>query len=148
MKFSKIVLGTTLLSSMALGTPAFGNSSDKPDQPDMSMMGSGQGGSVVRSEQQGQMAMSSSQSNMSDPMMQMMMQMMQMMMQQHGNKTSMHGGHHGAMDMMTSGRGDMSKMGMMKEKRAQMKQHMQTMESTLGNIESLLQELVDLQKTI
>ena len=148
MKFSKIILGTTLLSTMALGSPAFADSSDKHEESNMSMMGSGQAGSGMNSEQQGQMPMGSSQGNMSNPMMQMMMmQMMQMMQQQHGNRMSMHGGqggHQGGMGMMGGGKGDMSNM--MQEKQAEMKQHMQTMQTKLGNIEALLQELVDLQK--
>jgi hypothetical protein len=158
MKYSKIILGTTLLSIMALGTPAFADGSDKHEESNMSMMDSGQAGSVMGSEQQGQMGIGASQGNMSNPMMQMMMmQMMQMMMQQHGNKMSMHGGqggHQGGMGMMSGKQGGMGMMGgskgnmsnMMQEKQAEMKQHMQTMETKLGNIEALLQELVDLQK--
>jgi hypothetical protein len=150
MKYSKFILGTTLVSSMVLGVPAFANSTEKHDASktsDMSMMGAGQSGAIMDSEQQGQMGMGALQGNMSNPMMQMMMmQMMQMMMQQHGNKTSMHGnqaGHHGGMGMMGGKQGG---MGMMQEKQAEMKQHMQSMEMKLGNIEALLQELVNLQK--
>ena len=164
MKYSKIILGTALLSSMALGTPAFATSSDNHDKSDMPMMGSDQAGATMGAGKQGQMPMSSSPGDMSNPMMQMMMmQMMQMMQQRHGNSMSMHGdqggyhgGHHGGTSMMGgkhSGMGmmggnndDMPKMKMMQEKQAEMKQHMQSMETKLGNIEALLQELVDLQK--
>jgi hypothetical protein len=161
MKYSKFIFGTTLVSSMVLGVPAFANSTEKHDASktsDMSMMGAGQSGAIMDSEQQGQMGMGALQGNMSNPMMQMMMmQMMQMMMQQHGNKTSMHGnqaGHHGGMGMMGGKQGGMGMMGggndgmgMMQEKQVEMKQHMQSMEMKLGNIEALLQELVDLEKT-
>jgi len=160
MKFSKIILGTTLLSGMALGTPAFASGSDNHDDAaDMPMMGSDQTGATMGAGQQGQMMMNPAQGNMSNPMMQMMMmQMMQMMMQQHGNKMSMHGGqsgHQGGMGMMSKKQGGMGMMGadkgdmsnMMQEKQAEMKQHMQSMETKLGNIEALLQELVELQKT-
>jgi hypothetical protein len=153
MKYSKLIIGTTLVSSMALAVPAFAGSADKHDaskKPDMSMMGNGQANSTMNSELQGQMAMGASQDNMSNPMMQMMMmQMMQMMMQQRGNKISMHGnqaGHHGGMGMMGRANGAMPNMDMMQEKQAEMKQHMQAMETKLGNIETLLQQLVDLQK--
>jgi hypothetical protein len=160
MKYSKVILGTALLSSMALGTPAFATSSDNHDKSDMPMMGSDQTGATMGTGKQGQMAMRPAQGNMSNPMMQMMMmQMMQMMMQQHGNRMSKHGsqgghqggigmmgGKHSGMSMMGGNNGDMAKMEMMQEKQAKMKQHMQSMETKLGNIEALLQELVDLQK--
>ena len=162
MKYTKVILSTALLSSMVLGAPAFASGSDNhEDSADMSMMGSGQNDATMGTGQQGKMPMGSSPGDMSNPMMQMMMmqmmQMMQMMMQQHGNKMSMHGGqgrHQGGMGMMSGKQGGMGMMGgskgnmsnMMQEKQAEMKQHMQTMETKLGNIEALLQELVDLQK--
>ena len=165
MKYTKVILSTALLSSMVLGAPAFASGSDNhDDSADMSMMGSGQNDATMGTGQQGQMPMGSSPGDMSNPMMQMMMmQMMQMMQQRHGNRMSMHGdqsgyhgGHHGGMGMMGGKHGGMGMMGeinggtpkmeMMQEKQAEMKQHMQSMETKLGNIEALLQELVDLQK--
>jgi hypothetical protein len=160
MKYSKVVLGTALLTSIALGSPALASGSDNHDDSDMSMMGSGQADATMWAGQKGQMPMGSSPGDMSNPMMQMMMmQMMQMMQQRHGNSMPMQGnqgGHHGGMGMMGGKQGGMGMMGgsnggmpkmeMMQEKQAEMKQHMQSMDTKLGNIEALLQELVDLQK--
>jgi len=64
-----------------------------------------------------------------------------------GGMPMMGGGPRGGMPMMGGGpRGGMPMMQMMERKQAMMRQHMQTVEQRLGNIEALLRELVELQK--
>ncbi len=77
---------------------------------------------------------------------------------ENGNGMMMGGGQQGPMPMMGRGprggmpmmgggpRGGMPMMQMMERKQAMMRQHMQTVEQRLGNIEALLRELVALQK--
>ncbi len=52
----------------------------------------------------------------------------------------------GNMPMMGGMNGEMPMMKMMEERQAMMQEHMKKMETSMGNIESLLQQLVELQK--
>lgn len=112
------------------------------DPSDMSMMNKENTGMMMTPEMMEKMMASGQHQNM--PMMDP--QMMHMMM--HGMSGMGHGHGHGhgqnyGMPMMNGGKGGM----MMNPQMMQMrKQHMANMEQRLENIESLLSQLVELQK--
>jgi len=65
----------------------------------------------------------------------------------HQNDASMDGMQgQGMGGMQGHNKGGMPMMEMMKERQAMMQEHMGKMETSLSNIEALLQQLVDLQK--
>lgn len=70
---------------------------------------------------------------------------MPMMQSQQGGMPMMQG-QHGGMPMMQGQQGGMPMMQMMQQRHAMMDEHMRKMEVQLSNIESLLKQLVELQK--
>jgi hypothetical protein len=126
---------------MLLSSTAWAATDNETHDPsDMPMMNKENTGMMMTPEMMEKMMASGQHQNM--PMMNP--QMMHMMM--HGMSGMGHGYGHGqnyGMPMMNGGKGDM----MMNPQMMQMRmQHMANMEQRLKNIESLLSQLVELQK--
>ncbi len=121
MKFNKLILVSAFISTLSLS--ALAESTVDQNKP-MSMSPMAQGSALTTGDGAG---------NMPEGM------PMNMKMGQHASGTD------SQQAMMQGGMG-MSMMKMMPEKMAEMKQHREQVEMHLANIESSLQQLVELQK--
>ena len=125
--------------SVLISSTVWASSDDKENSSEMNMMNDTNGGMMMNPQMMSRQRMGMQQ------MMDMMdMQMMQRMMQQMDamGQADDHGHGHGS-SMMGGGMGGMKMNPQMKQMRME---HMTNMEQRLANIESLLSQLVELQK--